>query len=96
MAYLLISFLYVFIYLSHSLPPSRDITNQFHITIIITNNQYYIFHTYTLTLYYTILFYSIDDKLRFASPAGLASLAGRLFVADSEACSVRSVNLIEG
>jgi hypothetical protein len=38
----------------------------------------------------------LDDKLRLAAPAGIASGGGRLFFVDSEACSVRSINLIEG
>lgn len=38
----------------------------------------------------------LDDKLRLGSPAGMAAGQGRLFVVDSEASSIRLVNLIEG
>ena len=38
----------------------------------------------------------LDDKLRVASPSGLAANGGRLFFTDNEACSVRGINLIEG
>ena len=38
----------------------------------------------------------LDDKLRLGNPAGIASGSGRLFIVDSEASSLRAINLVEG
>ncbi len=38
----------------------------------------------------------LDDKLRFGAPAGMAAGSGRMFVVDSEASSLRAINLVEG
>ena len=38
----------------------------------------------------------LSDTLRFSEPMGVVGSSGRLFCVDADACSLRSVNLIEG
>jgi len=38
----------------------------------------------------------LSDSLRFSEPMGLSGSSGRVFCVDADACSIRSINLIEG